>query len=175
MVYSKNIASGLGGDSVSDIKANNKWGYAHSKYLRYTMTSTLAIDAKIPGPLAKDRYLRADKEGAPIDLQVPLTTQNTVAVTGGALVATGARYIPITTALVGVLTINMTNYASLIGREIVVFVRGGVGQNVVINFAAAGYTTYLNGAGAVTTHTLAANANAQKAIIAFTTQGAFIN
>ena len=138
------------------------------------MTSVVGANAVVDKTLAKTRYLKVDKEGVPLNLQVPLTTQ-VVTATGGTITFTGARIVPVLTALVGVLTINATSHLGLIGREITVYVRGGVGQNVVINFPAAGYPVYVNGvAGASTTYTIAASANNQAASIRFGPTAGFV-
>ena len=140
------------------------------------MTSTTGTNAVLSTPLAKDRFIRCNKEGVPLDLQIPVTSQDLTGITGGTIVPTGANVIPVTGALATPLIINMTNRLDLIGRTITVYVRGGVGQTVTLNFPVAGYSTYnAGGAGTVTTLVLAALATNQVARITFTPVGAFIN
>lgn len=140
------------------------------------MTSLVASNAVLPNPIAKDRFIRCNKEGVPIDLQVPVSSQDLTGVTGGTIVPTGAGVIAVTGALATPLIINATNHLNLIGRTITVYVRGGVGQTVTINFPVAGYSTYTAGAaGTVTTLVLAVLATNQVTRITFTPTGAFIN
>lgn len=132
------------------------------------MTSVVATDASLITPITKARYLKVTKEGVPINKQVPRTTQTNAVVGPATVFFDGSNDVRIENALTGVITYNATNVSSLIGRTITVLVRGGVGQNVVINFPAAGYPVYVKGvAGASTTYTIAANANNQSATIMF--------
>ncbi len=132
------------------------------------MTSLVATDAALNPPLTKNRFLKVNKEGVPINKQVPRTTQNNIAAGPATVTFDGSNDFNVTGALAGVLTVNATVVNNLIGRSIRVFVRGGVGQNVVINFPAAGYLTYVKGAaGEVTSYTLAASANNQSVEIVF--------
>ena len=39
------------------------------------MTSLLALNARLPSAISRKRYLKADKEGVPLDKQVPRTYQ----------------------------------------------------------------------------------------------------
>lgn len=140
------------------------------------MTSVTAIDGVLLTPVEKRRYILADKNGAPLNKQVPKTQQIYSGVGGETITLDGSDNLFIITGLTGVLTINATNPSSLRGRRVNIFVRGGVGQNVVINFPAAGYPTYIGGAaGAATTHTIATNANNQKATIEFGITFAYVN
>lgn len=139
------------------------------------MTSPLATNAVILNPNDIQYYLRATKEGQPLDGQVPRTTQTYTAVGGATIVPLGTNVLHVTGPLTGVLTINCTNRFNFINRILVVTVAPGVGQNVVINLPAAPYLTHVKGsAAAVTTYTLAASANAQQIAIDFRPDGAFI-
>jgi hypothetical protein len=139
------------------------------------MTSLTAKDAGLLTPVEKRRPLLADKNGFPLNKQVPKTQQAYAGVGGETITLDGSDALFVTVGLTGVLTINATDASNLRGRIINVYVRGGVGQNVVINFPAAGYPMYIGGAaGAATAYTIAANANNQKATIHFGTTFAYI-
>jgi hypothetical protein len=140
------------------------------------MTSLVATNGIPQTPITKNRFLKVNKEGVPLTLQVPRTAQINTAVGPATLTFDGSNDVWVTNALTGAITFNATSVNNLIGRAITIFVRGGVGQNVVVNFPAAGYPVYLKGGGAVTTQTIAANANAQNITIVFgPTAGYIIN
>ena len=140
------------------------------------MTSVLATNGIPQTPTTKNRFLKVNKEGIPLTLQVPRTSQVNSVVGPATLTFDGSSDVWVTDALTGVITFNATSVNNLIGRAINIFVRGGVGQNVVVNFPAAGYPVYLKGGAAVTTQTIAANANAQNITIVFgPTSGYIIN
>lgn len=139
------------------------------------MTSTVGNNAAISTALTRDRFLRVDKEGIPLDKQVPRTSQTNSVVGPATITFDGSSTLFVTNALSGVITVNATSVSNLIGRNIRVVVRGGVGQNVVINFPAAGYPVYVKGsAGAVTTYTIAASANNQDINIEFGLASAYV-
>lgn len=139
------------------------------------MTSLVATNGIPQTPTTKNRFLKVNKEGIPLTLQVPRTSQINAAAGPATLTFDGSSDVWVTNALAGVITFDATSVNNLIGRAITVFVRGGVGQNVVVNFPAAGYPVYVKGAaGAVTTYTILANANNQNISIVFGPTSAFI-
>ena len=139
------------------------------------MTSPLALNAVILNSTDVPYYLRATKEGQPLDGQVPRTTQTYTGVGGATIIPAGSNNFHVSGPLTGVLTLNCTSRFNFINRVLVVTVAPGVGQNVVINLPAAPYLTHVKGAAAaVTTYTLAASANAQEIAIEFRPDGAFI-
>lgn len=140
------------------------------------MASSIATDAVLLTPIDKERPLLVDKSGIPLNRQVPRTQQ--VYTGNGATPITfdGSNSLLITGALAGALTVNALTVNNLVSRMINVYVRGGVGQNVVINFPVAGYLVYNRGtAGAITTLTIAASANNQNVSIEFGATAAYIN
>lgn len=140
------------------------------------MTSPFATNAVILNPNDPQYFLRATKEGSPLDGQIPRTSQVYTGVGGVTIVPTGTNDLHVTGPLTGTLTINCTNRFNFINRVLVVTVVGGVGQSVTINLPAAPYLTHVKGAaGAVTSYTLAASANSQSVTIFFRPDGAFIN
>lgn len=141
------------------------------------MTSLTSTDAVILGPMDKERPLLVDKNGAPLNKQVPRLQQQYNGAGGETILFDGSNSLFVSGALAGVLTINATSVANLRGRNIAIYVRGGVGQNVVVNFPVAGYPIYVTGAAGAgaTTQTITANANNQVLRIEFGTNAAFIN
>ncbi len=141
------------------------------------MTSLTSTDAVILGPMDKERPLLVDKNGAPLNKQIPRLQQQYNGAGGETILFDGSNSLFVNRALAGVLTINATSVANLRGRNIAIHVRGGVGQNVVVNFPVAGYPIYVTGAAGVgaTTQTITANANNQVLRIEFGTNAAFIN
>jgi hypothetical protein len=144
------------------------------------MTSLTSTDAVILGPMDKERPLLVDKNGAPLNKQVPRLQQQYNGAGGETILFDGSNSLfvnGVNGALAGVLTINATSVANLRGRNIAIHVRGGVGQNVVVNFPVAGYPIYVTGAAGAgaTTQTITANANNQVLRIEFGTNAAFIN
>lgn len=132
------------------------------------MTSTTGKDAGLITPIEKKRFLQADKNGAPLNRQVPRTQQSYTGTGGETITLNGSNYLFVTTALAGVLTINCQDVSNLRGRLITIYVRGGVGQNVAFQFPAAGYPVYNTGtAGTVTALTVATSANNQRVQIEF--------
>ena len=141
------------------------------------MTSLTSTDAVILGPMDKERPLLVDKNGAPLNKQIPRLQQQYNGAGGETILFDGSNSLFVSGALAGVLTINATSVANLRGRNIAIYVRGGVGQNVVVNFPVAGYPIYVTGAAGAgaTTQTITANANNQVLRIEFGTNAAFIN
>jgi len=141
------------------------------------MTSLTSTDAVILGPMDKERPLLVDKNGAPLNKQIPRLQQQYNGAGGETILFDGSNSLFVDGALAGVLTINATSVANLRGRNIAIYVRGGVGQNVVVNFPVAGYPIYVTGAAGAgaTTQTITANANNQVLRIEFGTNAAFIN
>ena len=141
------------------------------------MTSLTSTDAVILGPMDKERPLLVDKNGAPLNKQIPRLQQQYNGAGGETILFDGSNSLFVNGALAGVLTINATSVANLRGRNIAIYVRGGVGQNVVVNFPVAGYPIYVTGAAGAgaTTQTITANANNQVLRIEFGTDAAFIN
>lgn len=139
------------------------------------MTSLISKDAYVPTPSEKRRFLEVDKNGFPRNKQVPRISESYSGAGGVTVVPNGSSSYNVLGILAGVLTLNCTDVSNFVGRTLMVTVRPGATQNVVINFPAAGYTVYVKGAAAaVTTYTLAASANAQSCVIDFRTDGAFI-
>lgn len=140
------------------------------------MTSNLSKAAYVPTPSERQRFLKVDKNGFPVDKQIPRTWQNYSGAGGVTVIPDGSNSFNVLGVLAGVLTLNCTDVSNFIGRSLNVTVRGGATQNVVINFPAAGYDVRVKGtAGSVTTYTIAASANNQNALIDFRQDGAFIN
>lgn len=139
------------------------------------MASQVATDAVLTTPIDKKRPLLGDKAGVPLNRQIPRTQQ--VYTGNGAVPITldGSNSLLVTGALAAPLVVNATSVNNLIQRAIAVYVRGGVGQNVVINFPVAGYPVYSKGAaGTVTTITLPVSANNQNLFIDFGATAAYI-
>jgi len=140
------------------------------------MTSVLATNAVILNPSDVEYFLRATKEGSPLDGQVSRTSEVYTGNGGVTVIPTGTNNFHVTGPLAGVLTLNCTNRFNFINRLLVVTVAGGVGQNVVINLPAAPYNISLKGSNSTAaTYTIAASANAQTVAIEFRTDGAFIH
>lgn len=139
------------------------------------MTSNLSKDAYVGTPSERKRYLRADKNGNPVNKQIPQTWENYSGVGGVTVVPNGSHSYNVLGVLTGVLTLNCTDVSNFVGRSLMVTVRGGASQDVVVNFPAAGYSVRVKGsAGTVTTYTIAANANNQSIMIYFRQDGAYI-
>lgn len=139
------------------------------------MTSPLATNAVILNANDVQYYLRATKEGQPLDGQIPTTTQTYTGVGGVTIVPTGANNLHVSGPLTGPLVINCTSRFNFINRTLMVTVAPGVGQSVTISLPAAPYLTHVKGsAAAVITHVLAASANAQEVTVQFRPDGAFI-
>jgi len=139
------------------------------------MTSTLSKNAPITTASDKIRYLKVDKDGLPLTKQIGRTWQNYSGAGGVTIIPDGSHSFNVLGVLAGVLTLNCTDVSNFVGRSLMVTVRGGASQNVVIDFPAAGYDVRVKGAaGSVTTYTIAANANNQNILIDFRSDGAFI-
>lgn len=139
------------------------------------MTSAVSKNAYVGTPSERKRYLEVDKDGNLRNKQVPRTWEEYSGAGGVTVVPNGSHSFNVLGILAGVLTLNCTDVSNFVGRSLMVTVRPGATQNVVINFPAAGYTVYVKGAAAaVTTYTLAASANAQSIVIDFRSKGAWI-
>jgi hypothetical protein len=139
------------------------------------MTSNVSKNAYLGTPSERQRFIKADKNGIPVDKQIPRTWENYSGAGGATVVPNGSHSYNVLGVLAGVLTINCTDVSNFVGRSLLVTVRGGATQNVVINFPAAGYDVRVKGAaGSVTSYTIAANANNQNIMIDFRSDGAFI-
>lgn len=139
------------------------------------MASLISKDAPIMTPSDRPRYLPVDKNGFPLAKQVPKSWENYSGVGGVTVIPNGSDQFNVLGVLTGVLTINCTDVSNFVGRSVMVTVRGGATQNVVIDFPAAAYNVTVQGAaGFVTSYTFAASANAQSAIIHFRQDGAHI-
>lgn len=139
------------------------------------MTSQKATNAFVPTASTKYFTLKADKNGIPIDLQVPRTSE---IYSGGGdvtIIPNGSSNFVVSAVLDGVLTLNCSNVSNFIGRNINILVRPGTTENVVINFPSSGYTVYnVGAAAAVTSYTITAGDNAQRITIEFMDTIAFI-
>ena len=139
------------------------------------MTSTLSKDAYVPTPSDKPRFLPVDKNGFLRNKQIARTNENYSGAGGVTVVPNGSHSYNVLGVLAGVLTLNCTDVSNFINRTLMVTVRGGASQNVVVNFPAAGYDVRVKGAaGSVTTYTIAASANNQSIVIDFRSDGAFV-
>ena len=139
------------------------------------MTSIKSKDAYVGKPSERKRYLQVDKNGFLVNKQIPRTWENYSGVGGVTVVPNGSNSYNVLGVLTGVLTLNCTDVSNFVGRSLMVAVRGGATQNVVINFPAAGYDVRVKGAvGSVTSYTIAAAATNQSVIIDFRSDGAFI-
>lgn len=139
------------------------------------MTSTLSKDAPVLTPSDRQRFLPVDKNGIPLAKQVARTWEDYTGVGGVTVIPNGSNSYNVLGVLTGVLTLNCTDVSNFVGRSLMVTVRGGASQNVVINFPAAGYDVRVKGsAGSVTSYTIAVSALNQNIIIEFRQTGAFI-
>lgn len=139
------------------------------------MTSNISKDAYVGTPSERKRYLEVDKNGFAKNKQMPRTWEDYTGVGGVTVIPNGSHSYNVLGVLTGVLTLNCTDVSNFVGRSLLVTVRGGASQNVVINFPAAGYDVRVKGAaGSVTTYTIAANANNQSIVIDFRQTGAFV-
>lgn len=130
------------------------------------MTSPFANNAVVPPKIATDYYLRSNKEGVPLDRQVPKTTQVPSATTG-TIIPTADRNMTIAT-LTGPLTIDFaTNFRNYIGKDYEILVFGAVGQTVTFNFNAAYPARVTGAAGTTTSLVVAALANNQRVRLTF--------
>ena len=141
------------------------------------MTSVLATNGIPQTPTSKNRFLKVNKEGIPLTLQVHRTTQQNTVVGPATLTFDGSNDVTVTNALTGAITFNATSVNNLIGREITIRVRGGVGQNVLVTLPAAGYPVYTKGVAGTqaSPYTILANANNQTVVLTFTPTAGFIN
>lgn len=140
------------------------------------MTSLNSTDAYIPKPSEKKYYLEVDKNGFLRNKQMPRVWEDYTGVGGVTVVPNGSHSYNVLGVLTGVLTLNCTNVSNFIGRSLLVTVRGGASQNVVINFPAAGYDVRVKGAaGTVTSYTITPSANNQSISIDFRATGAHVN
>lgn len=139
------------------------------------MTSNVSKNSYVGTPSERKRFLEVDKDGIPRNKQVARTWENYSGAGGVTVVPNGSNSYNVLGVLAGVLTLNCTDVSNFVGRSLLVTVRGGASQNVVINFPAAGYDVRVKGAaGSVTSYTIAANANNQNIVIEFRQDGAFI-
>jgi len=140
------------------------------------MTSLTADNAVVLSPIEKERFLLADKNGFPLNRQIPRTSQTYAGTGNETITINGSNNFLVTNALVGALVIDLTSAAKMRNRQITINVRGGVGQIVTVNFPAAPYLTYDNGAaGTITTKNIPVSANNQRMTIDFTDTYAFVN
>jgi hypothetical protein len=167
--------SGLGGERVlamERINDNPAVGFIYT----LLMTSLVADNAKVLTPIEKERFILADRNGFPLNGQIPRTTQVYGGTGNETITINGSNNLLVAGALVGTLTINLTSSAKVKNRQITIHVRGGVGQIVTVNFPVAPYVNYDNGAaGTITTKNIAVSANNQKMVIEFTDTYSYIN
>lgn len=86
------------------------------------MSSSLATNAALPG-LDREYYLQVDKEGFPLNKQVPLSIQTYSGAGGVSIVPDGSDVLFISGTMAGALVINLTNtanYTNMIGRKLTV-------------------------------------------------------
>lgn len=139
------------------------------------MTSIKSKDAYVGKPSERKRYPQIDKNGFLVNKQLPRTWENYSGVGGVTVVPNGSNSYNVLGVLTGVLTLNCSDVSNFVGRSLVVTVRGGATQNVVISFPAAGYDVRARGtAGSITSYTITPSANNQSVTIDFRQDGAFI-
>lgn len=130
------------------------------------MTSSFSKKAIVPLPHEKRYWVPADKNGVPLNGQVPRTADIYTG-TGGTLVASGKSDIFVNSILDSLLTIDMQDTPELIGRRITVSVRPGATQIVRLLFSNT-YTIYVDGGNAaVTQYDIPVSANAQSVDVIF--------
>lgn len=140
------------------------------------MTSNIGVNASLPNPSDRRRYLEVTKDGIPKNLQVPRIAENYTGVGGVTIIPNGSHSFNVLGVLTGVLTLNCTSVANYVNRSLMVTVLGGATQNVVVNFPPAGYNVRIKGSpGTVTTYTIAASVNNQSIVIDFRADGAFVS
>lgn len=140
------------------------------------MTSPLAKNYISTPQGQRKYYLEADKNGVPLQLQVPMTHEEYIGNGNQTVEPKGCDFFTVAAPLAGPLTIDFqTNGQNYFARRIRVLVIGGVGQDVIINFKAAPYNALVvNTALTVNQYTIAANANHQAIDIVFGELGAAI-
>lgn len=96
------------------------------------MTSTLATNAVLPS-IGQSHFLRADKNGYPLQKQVPKTYQHYTGTGGETIVPDGSDIITVdASALTGNLTLNFTPNRNFIGRHIDLIVFNNYNAGTVI-------------------------------------------
>jgi hypothetical protein len=131
------------------------------------MTSSYSKKSVIPLPHATRYFLQTDKNGIPLNGQVPRTVDIYTG-TGGTIISSGRNDLFVNSILASTLIVNMQDTSELIGRKICVSVRPGATQIVRLLFPAAGYTVYVDGGNAaVTQYDIPISANCQSVEVAF--------
>ena len=99
------------------------------------MTSLLALNARLPSAISRKRYLKADKEGVPLDKQVPRTYQVYEGTGGETIDYDGSSEIVILSDLPnGPLTVALGQIPSnLLGRWLTINVSGLMSSDLVID------------------------------------------
>lgn len=112
------------------------------------MTSTLATNFN-DGGLNPVRYLRVDREGVPLQKQVPTTVQTYTGAGGVSIDPDGSEVLWVNSALgSGALTINFTTtakYNNYLGRKLLVYVSPAAGANVIVDVTGGGRAFRLTG------------------------------
>lgn len=112
------------------------------------MTSTLATNFVDP-LLDVVRYLRVDKEGVPLQKQVPTTVQTYTGAGNVAIVPDGSEVLWVNSTLAsGVLTVDFTstaNYNNYINRKLLVYVSPAAGNSVLVDITGGGRAFRLTG------------------------------
>lgn len=131
------------------------------------MTSSFSKKAIVRRPHETEFYLKADRNGNPLQGQIPRTADIYTG-TGGTIVCSGKSDLFVANVLSSMLIVNMQDTPELIGRGITVTLRPALTQTVRLLFPSAGYTVYVDGASAaVTQYDIATSANAQSVEVIF--------
>lgn len=100
------------------------------------MTNVLANNSILPG-LGRNYSLQADKNGLPLQGQVPLSVETYTGAGGVSVVPQGKNVYYVNSTLAGgALNINLTNnqnYNNMIGRRILFYLSPSSGNNLTID------------------------------------------
>ena len=112
------------------------------------MTSPLATNFVDPG-LAPVHFLHVDKEGVPLQKQIPLTVQSYTGAGGVTIQPDGSEVLWVNSTLAtGALTVGLTataNYNNYLNRKLTVYVSPAAGNNVLVSITGGGRAFRLTG------------------------------
>lgn len=99
------------------------------------MTSPLATNF-VSVPQGQPYFLQCDKDGHPLQGQVPQTVETYSGVGGVDYIPNGKDYLVVSGLGTGVLTVDLTDnqsYNNMIGRTITIYVLPSAGNNVLVD------------------------------------------
>jgi len=138
------------------------------------MTSRQATNFVSPSPNQKPHYIQCDKDGIPLQKQIPLTFEVYSGDGNETIEPDGSLAFSVGNVLTGPLTIDFrTHIQNYYRRSVRIFTVAGLTQNVTLLFPLAGFfVSELGTPNVINNYVIAPSANHQYVQIEFGEQGA---